>query len=271
MGHLIKLEWLKMKNYTAFRVLSFLFAITFPLLLIAGKRIEAGDQAQTFIDSFYSFPTVFEILGYVGNWLAFFFLGFMALLSVTNDYANRTLRQNIITGLSRKEFILSKLLFIAVVCGVVTLYYILIGSAFGFFNTAKIYPSDFAESIPIFGRFYLMCFGYCVFGLLIGMLVKKTGLGLFLYFAYTMFVERGIRLGLHSQIHRGSMNYYPLNSISDLVPLPIQDKTDMIKGQVDGMEELSFFLTSTEAVIFSTIYIAIFIFLLFFIIKRRDL
>ncbi len=269
MGHLIKLEWLKMKNYTAFRVLSFLFVLTFPLLLIAGKRIQAPQQAQTFIDSFYSFPTVFEILGYVGNWLAFFFLGFMALLSVTNDYTNKTLRQNMLTGLSRKEFILSKLYFVAAVCGFVTLYYILIGSVFGFFNTPKIYLSDFTDSLAIFGKFYLMCFGYCVFGLLIGLIIKKTGLALFIYLAYTMFIEPGIRWGFHSRvINNSTMHYYPLNAIEDLIPNPLKDKADAFQGNFEGM---TIFLSSTEAILVATIYIALFIFLLFFVINKRDL
>jgi hypothetical protein len=61
------------------------------------------------------FPTVWQYLGYIGNWLCFFFFGFLSIVVVTTEHSYRTMRQNIITGLSRQQYFLSKFYLIVVV------------------------------------------------------------------------------------------------------------------------------------------------------------
>ena len=97
--HLLQLEWLKQKNFTMFRVMTVLFLVGLPSLLLIVKTFNLPTENLPpmipSVESLYQFPNVWIYLGYVGNWLTFFFMGFMGVLMVTNEYANKTLRQNI--------------------------------------------------------------------------------------------------------------------------------------------------------------------------------
>ena len=93
MVHLLKLEWLKQKDYILFRILILAFVFFLPAILFIGKKIPpiSGEMFDPQIMLFH-FPSVWEFLAYIGNWLVFFIFGFMSVLIITNEYAYRTLR-----------------------------------------------------------------------------------------------------------------------------------------------------------------------------------
>ena len=103
MLHLLKLEWLKQKDYLLFKLLVGAYMVFLPASLFIGKKMDFSSEVPINpVRDFFQFPTIWEWLGYFGNWMVFFVLGFLSVLMVTNEYNNRTLRQNIITGLDRK-------------------------------------------------------------------------------------------------------------------------------------------------------------------------
>ena len=268
MLHLLKLEWKKIRRYRVFQLLAGLYIIALPTLFLVGKKFDGLPKEIISTDSFYMFPNVWQYLAYAGSWLIFFLIGFMAVLSVTNEYQNKTLRQNIIAGLSRTEFMNSKILFIVTISLLATLYYVLVGFFFGITHSPAIYAAKIFQEAAMIPRFFLMCLGYASFGLLIGMLVKRTGLALFLYLAYIMVIEMIFRYTVHQNIfgHRSSL-FYPMNAFEDLTPPPFDKRMEMV---TDGMN-LEMFLSPTEAIITSIVYIGLFMFLSHFIIKKVSL
>ena len=110
MLHLLRLEWKKLKPYRLFQVLVLLYIALLPLGFLIGKNIDLPDETGGTI-SFYTFPKVWDALAYAGNWMSFFFLGFLGVLLVTNEFSYKTLRQNLITGMSRKEYFAGKIIF----------------------------------------------------------------------------------------------------------------------------------------------------------------
>lgn len=272
MIHLLKLEWLKQKEFTIFRVMAILFLVALPSLLLIVKTFDIPQgELPPFIptvDSLFMFPNVWEWLGYIGSWLTFFFMGFMGVLMVTNEYSNKTLRQNIITGLSRKDYFLSKLYFILTVSICVTAYYTFWCLIFGFTHTDTIYLNTVLKNTDYIYRFFLMSMGYMSFGLFVGLLIKRTGIALFLYLAYVMIIENILRYAIHLQIfNHGSMRNYPMNAIEDLAPLPFSKMADGFT-QENGF---NFFLSPTEAVITTTIFTCLFLFLSYRKLQKGDL
>ena len=272
MLHLLRLEWLKQRNYNMFRVMAILFLVAMPSLILIWKTINiSGDDLPPFIpskDSIYMFPMIWQWMGYIGNWLTFFFLGFLGVLMVTNEYSNKTLRQNIITGLTRKEYFLSKFYFIVAVALFATLYYAFWCLIYGFMHTDTIYLNTVMKHADYVPRFFLMSFGYMSFGLLVGLVIKRTGIALFLYLAYIMIIESILRYAVHMKLFQHkSMHFYPMNALEDLAPPPYLEMADGF-AENNGFDIM---LSPNEAIIASLVYISLFLLGSYRLLQRNDL
>ncbi|MFT5168210.1 MAG: ABC-2 type transport system permease protein [Saprospiraceae bacterium] len=271
MWYLLQLEWKKFKHYRTFKVMAILYVILLPLMLIVGKSFFNFADAPLEVintETMFKLPGVWDYLAYIGNWLSFFFLGFMGVLCITMEFDNKTLRQNIITGVTRNEFFLAKILLILTISLFATLYFALVGFSFGFINTDNLYYTKIVSGTKQIPLFYLMCVGYMTFGFFLGVLIRKTGLALFLYLIYVIFLEPVIRWAAHGKIVMNkTIHYYPLNAIEDLAPIPIPK----IINQLTKEHEFSLLLTSMEATTITLIYLFIFIFIAYWRIKKSDL
>lgn len=229
MLHLLKLEWLKQKEYILFRVLMIAYVVFLPAILMIGKKLPkvTGEMFDPQIMLFH-FPSVWEFLGYIGNWLTFFIFGFMAVLIITNEYGNRTLRQNVISGIHRSEWFWSKFLFIAAISLFASLYYFLCSISIGLFHAMgdTIYMSTVFKNSEYTIRYFLMCLGYMSFGMLVGVLVKRTGLALFAFIGYVFFLEPTFR-GIYMYLFQNKgMHYFPTNVMEDMCPMPFTEMAE---------------------------------------------
>ena len=268
MAYLIGLEWKKWNKNLAFRLLLLSYAVFLPAILLTGKRIEELPPPIGTNEVLFIFPTVWEYLGYVGNWMTFFFMGFLSVLIVTTEYSNKTLRQNIINGVSRKNFFLGKLYFILLISAGATLYYTICALLIGFFNTDVIIWNKVFQNADYIYRYFVMCSSYMIFALFLGFLIKRTGIALFAYLSYIMFVELIIRWGVHRNIvkHK-SMHFYPMNATEDLIPIPFTEQASKFLDEF-GFE---FFLTPMEALVTTLIYLSVFLLITYRLVSKADL
>lgn len=115
MIRLLKLEYLKNLNYTPFKIFAGLYFVILVVLLFVGlvdfelfgQTINLKDQGM------YDFPGVWNFTTYIVGLLKIF-LGCIIVFSICQEFSNRMFKQNVIDGLSREEFIASKLLTILV-------------------------------------------------------------------------------------------------------------------------------------------------------------
>jgi ABC-2 type transport system permease protein len=265
---LFNLEWQKQKKHRVFLVLIGMYLLLLPTVILPIKSIPELPPPINSPDTLFQFPTVFTFIGYAGNWLSFFFLGFFAVLLVTQEYSYKTLRQNIITGLSRTELFLSKLYFLIGLSLFTTAYFTLVSLVYGFVHTETAYASLIFKNIDYIPRYFLMCMGYSSLGFLIGVLIRRTGIAVFLYLSYVMFIELILRWLIHMKIVANkSMHFYPMNAVEDLAPVPFAE----IAEEFQTENGFSFFLTPTEAMITSSVYILLFLWLAWRLLQRRDL
>jgi ABC-2 type transport system permease protein len=121
MIRLIKIEFKKILSYRAFWMLAGFYAFSLTFILIVAQVIinkivvEAGKSAPIPLlkISLYQFPRIWNNLTYIAGFLNIF-LAIIVIFFVCNEFSFKTLRQNMINGLSRKEFVLSKLYFILI-------------------------------------------------------------------------------------------------------------------------------------------------------------
>jgi ABC-type transport system involved in multi-copper enzyme maturation permease subunit len=121
---------------TLAKALSAIFVALFPLIILTGKKVFANvPPPMPGSITFYEFPTVWDYQGYVGNWFVSFCLGFMMVYMITSEVSNRTQRQSIINGLTRKEYWLSKITVLVSLSVVATLIYVISSLLLGIIHT----------------------------------------------------------------------------------------------------------------------------------------
>ena len=181
MLHLLKIEWLKLKNYRTFWILSALYLISIYGINYIVYRIQeniysakvAKGMAEIVIGSRpYSFPAVWQMTSYVSSYLLFL-PGLLLIIFITNEYSFKTHRQNIIDGWSRKDFISVKLVLAVIVAFISTLMVFFTALSFGLssgsaFNYDKVY---------YLGYFFIQTLSYSMVALLFSILFKRGALG----------------------------------------------------------------------------------------------
>ncbi len=226
MLHLLKIELKKMTNYRTFWVVCGLYFITIGFSTASG--MEFLKWIASLIDGFgeklnieriplYHFPDVWLNLVW---WSGFFkvLLGIMVVISITNEYSYRTLRQNIIDGLSRWEFLASKILLNLLLSLLSVVLIFVIAGITGFIYTPDINWNYVFTDLEFYPAYFLEIFAYLSFALLLGILVKRSGLTIILLLLSYM-LEQIIKVNV-DDIVPGLIPFFPLESISTLVPVP---------------------------------------------------
>lgn len=146
MMRLISIEWFKLKKHRFFWIGMGLFMVLLSALLISfgyfqlfgtGQANDAGNPMAALIPKnmadagFYQLPFIWQNTTYLAGFFKFI-PAFLMLFFVTNEFEYRTMRQNIIDGLSVEQFFWSKLstvFFFSILCTLVVFLSVL-GLAF---------------------------------------------------------------------------------------------------------------------------------------------
>lgn len=240
MTALLKIEWLKIKNYSAFIVLSLFYLLgilgaNYGVFYLKKNFIDEADPTKIIASSSpYDFTNTWQTTSYVSGFLLMLPALLMILL-VTNEFSFRTHRQNILDGWSRKNFINVKIVIAILSALASTVMVFITAMIFGFASGSSFDISN----IENIGYFFIKALSFNMIALLFAVLVRKTGFAIGLFFIY-LGVETilwGILQGLSMKFKReydfdiGFMgNYLPLNSSDSLVHFPRNAVSDMAKN-----------------------------------------
>ena len=268
MLRLLQIEWLKFYKNKVVWVMLGMFAVLLPAKLSIGSSLENLPPPLPSSSIFTEFPTVWGYLGYNGSWQGFFFLGFLAIYIITSEYANKTAKQSIIQGMTRKEFFIGKISSIVLISALATIYFTIVGGLTGVAHTENWTFEMLLGHGYIIPRFFLMILSYCSFAFLIALLLRKTGLSLLMYFSYILFLEPVIRLIYNNYFPGRSHIFFPMNAAEDLCPLPLYELIPEFMQQNGKLVEL---LTPLEAISASSIYTIVFVAIAYFVFMKRDM
>lgn len=265
---LIITEYKKFRHNSTISLLFILFSALLPFVLLTGKSILKDAPPPIPSNTiFYEFPTVWEYQGYAGNWLVFFFLGFMVLQMFTNEVSYKTMRQNIIMGYTKKEYFIAKLMTIVALALYATAIYLISSIVIGMVHTPGfdfelVFDNNWATA-----RFFIMSLGYMSFAFLVAIVFRTGGLSMFFYFTYALVLEPIIKGILLYFFKNEAMNYLPLNTIEDLMAFPLlRTSKDFIKTQADVTVVHDF----STAIVLSIVFMAIFIYLAWLKFRSSD-
>jgi ABC-2 type transport system permease protein len=237
MIQLLKIEWLKIKNYSAFIVISSFFAlgivsVNYIAYILKKNVIDVADPTGLISSgSPFAYPNVWQTVSYYSGWLLLL-PGMLLLILVTNEFTYRTHRQNIIDGWNRMQFTHVKLMMAIIIAIVSTLLVILTVLIFGAV-TGNSFSFNGVENI---GYFLLKAVTYNFIAVLLGVLIRRTGFAIAVYFIYTV-LENGIALLLYAWAFDlkqngngdfGNMgNYLPMNASDGLIYSPLDKFSNM--------------------------------------------
>ncbi|HEV7622460.1 MAG TPA: ABC transporter permease, partial [Flavisolibacter sp.] len=213
MFHLLHIEWLKLKYYRTFWILSILFIISIFGINYITHEILSNDMlknpSMTFIIGGppFQFPQVWQTIPYVSGFLLFI-PGLLMVISITNEYSFKTHRQNIIDGMSRTEFILVKML-LAVILALISSILVLITTVL--FGIAEGGASVSFNGINFIGYFFIQALNYSFVAILFSLLFKRSGISIGVFFLYVVVLENMIS-GLLNRYTNHIGYYLPLKS-----------------------------------------------------------
>lgn len=274
MLHLLQIEYFKFKHNRSAKIITIFYLVLICFIaLIASVKIFDFRLADQGI---FNFPYIWHLNSWIAAMLKIF-LAIIIVSMVANEYSYRTLKQNLIDGLSKKEFLLSKFYMVLVLSLISTLFVFLVslvlGLIFSDYNELGIIFSDLEYLLAYFVKLV----GFFTFCLFLGILVKKSAFAL--GFLFIWYIIENIMYGLLKwQVFTDSdwsdkiAGFFPLQSMSNLIVEPIT-RLGFIKTAADQIGQT---VTKSHEVPLLGLFIVLgwtllFLYLSYNLLKRRDL
>ena len=250
------------------------------IALIAAIKFEFGSFKIHLADAgIFNFPYIWHFNTYIASILKFFLL-LVIVSMMSNEYSYKTLKQNLIDGLSKKEFILSKFYAVIAFAAVSTVFVFIVSLVLGLiysdYNEFAIIVSDLEYLVA----FFIKLVGFFSFGLFLGILVKRSAFAVGAMFVW-LIIESIFKGFLYWQFQGSDnsgdkvdsiMQFLPLEAMANLIKEPFS-RLGAVRSAANTMGEI---FTKSYSVDFLNILIVsfwtfIFIFLSYKLLLKRDL
>jgi ABC-2 type transport system permease protein len=273
---LLKIEFRKILTYRVFWILTGLYFFFLGVGIFMAEFI-LNDWVNNFNKRFpipmphvtlYFFPDIWQNLTFFASIrYILIFPALVVIILITNEFTNKTIRQNVVNGLSKKDFLLSKLQFILVFSIVVTL---ILGIVIFFLGLSHSDPQQLelmSRKLIFLPGFFVQILSYLIFAFFFGFLLKHTGLAIALFTLYSLIIEPVIYYVLKIPFLQpnGISPYLPVNSVLRIVEYPSIPILHKFMG-ITLQNSISL-LHCGIALLYSTIMIGI----VFWMIVKKDL
>ena len=264
---LFKIDFKKIRGSKVFWILTGLYALLIILFFfgIQGFLDDIAEEANKKSPiplpglSAYSLPDIWHNLVFIAGYFKMF-LGVVVIILITSEYSYKTIRQNIISGMSRWDFLKSKLITVAVITFGATLLVFIIGTILGLIHTEDVSAAVFFGKTEFLLAYYLEMFAFLCMAFLIGLLVKRSGFAIGLLLLYFFIVEPVLQYYLPDYVG----DYLPKYVIGTMIDIP--NTSIMRLFGVSFQDYISWLDVGLVAA-----YTALFIGLSYWILKKRDL
>lgn len=278
MFRLLTIELQKLRFNKSARVISIVYfvLITF-IALIASIEFNFGDINFRVADQgIFNFPFIWHFNTYIAAILKIF-LAIVIVSMMANEYSYRTLKQNLIDGISKKEFVLSKFITVVGFAAVSTVFVFIVsmilGLAFSDYTEIGIIFSDLEYLLA----YFLKLVGFFSFCLFLGVLVKRSAFAI--GFLVIWWIVESILYGLmkwrffkDTDIAEQVSQFFPLSAMSNLIiePFTRLGAVQSAANQLGEALDKDYAVNLTDIGIVS-VWTFLFIYWSLLILKRRDL
>jgi ABC-2 type transport system permease protein len=278
MLRLLNIELQKIRYNKSARVITIVYfvLITF-IALIASIEFSFGDFNFRVADQgIFNFPFIWHFTGYMAAILKIF-LAIVIVSMMSNEYSYLTLKQNLIDGLSKKEFVLSKFITVVLFAAISTIFLFIVsmilGLSFSDYKEIGIIFSDLEYMLAYFVKLVAF-FSFCLF---LGVLVKRSAFAL--GFLIIWFILEKISYGLlkwkvfkDTDIAENIAQFFPLEAMANLIKEPftrlgaVQSAANQLGESFDKNYDVEW-----HTLLITLVWTGLFIYWSYIILKRRDL
>jgi len=278
MLRLLNIELQKLRYNRSAKVISIIYfvLITF-IALISSIEFSLGSVNFRVADQgIFNFPFIWHFNTYIAAILKIF-LAIVIVSMMSNEYSYRTLKQNLIDGLSKKEFVLSKFLTVIGFALISTLFVfivsLILGLSFSDYTEIGIIFSDMEYLLA----YFIKLVGFFALCLFLGVLVKRSAFAIG-GLVVLWIIEKLIYGLLKWQFFKGTdiaeniSQFFPLEAMSNLIKEPMT-RLGAVQSAATQLGES--FTKSYDVTFFNVAIVLVWTFLFvywsFAILKKRDL
>jgi len=278
MLRLLTIELHKLKYNKSAKVISIVYFILITFIaLISSIEFNFGDFHFRIADQgIFNFPYIWHFNTYIAAILKLF-LAIVIVSMMANEYSNRTLKQNLIDGLSKKEFVLSKFLTVILFSVISTLFVfgvsLLLGLMFSDYNELGIIFSD----IEYLFAYFIKLTGFFSFCLFLGVLVKRSAfaLGFLLIWSITEGIIYSVfkwKIFKDTDIAESIIQFFPLAAMSNLIKEPFS-RLGVVQSAANQLGEAfeKDYSVQPLTILIVLAWTFLFVYGSYYILKRRDL
>ncbi|MGB7394679.1 MAG: ABC transporter permease [Pricia sp.] len=277
MVRLLQIEFIKLWNNRVSKILIVsYFVLLTSIALVAAIKFDIGPiQFHLADQGIFNFPYIWHFNTFVAA-LFKLFLAIVIVSMMSNEYSNKTIKQNLIDGLSKKEFIASKFLTVVSFSAISTIFVfavsLILGLIYSDFNEISIIFSDLEFVVA----FFVKLVGFFSFCLFLGILVKRSAFALGFLILWSI-VEQ-ILYGLLGwklvswDTALAIKGFFPLESMANLINEPFSrlKAVQSVAKEVGESFQFDYEVHWYEIAIVCG-WTAIFIYLSYALLKKRDL
>ena len=278
MFRLLNIEIYKLQKNLASKVLIIsYFLLLVSIALIAAIKFDIGPiKFHLAEQGIFNFPYIWHFNTYIASIFKFFLL-LVIVSMMANEYSNRTLKQNLIDGLSKREFILSKfytvILFALISTLFVSIVTFVLGLVYSDFNSANIIFSDLEYLLA----YFIKLVGFFSFGLFLGILIKRSAFavgGMLIWFIGENIVYGIMRWKIFDDAKPADAisQFFPLKAMGNLIDEPFT-RLSAVKSVANQLgEKFKFdYAVHWYEIAIVLVWTSIFIYLSYLLVKKRDL
>jgi ABC-type transport system involved in multi-copper enzyme maturation permease subunit len=225
----------------------------------------------------FNFPYIWHFNTYVAAVLKLF-LAIVIVSMMANEYSYGTLKQNLIDGMSKKEFVLSKFLTVVLFAAASTVFVFIMSLILGLSFSSYTEPSIIFSDLEYLLAYFVKLCGFFSLCLFLGILVKRSAFAIGFLFVWN--IIEGIIIGIlnykifpDNDDDRMFTRYLPLESMSNLILEPITRLSVIktIENSIGGAPNIKDYSVHTSSIIIVLVWTVIFVLMSYKLLKKRDL
>lgn len=278
MKRLLSIELQKIWKNKASRVLTLTYFILLTFIaLIASIKFDLGVFKFHLAEmGIFNFPFIWHFNTYIAAILKLF-LAIVIVSMMANEYTYGTLKQNLIDGMSKKEFIKSKFITVVLFASVSTVFIFILSIILGFGYSSYTEFSIVFSDLEYLLAYFVKLVGFFSFCLFLGILVKRSAfaLGFLLVWNIIEGIINGVlsfKVFPNSTTAASITRFLPLESMSTLIVEPFT-RLSVVKnlGVQIGLDNNKKYDVDLISIIIVLCWTVIFIFLSYRLLKNRDM
>lgn len=213
MMRLASIETVKLRRFRLFWISLTIYLAIVVLVIHSAASIKI--DMDLFRITVFDHPTVWHKVSWIASHLNIL-LAAIVIFFVCDEYSNNTFRKQIIDGMAEHELVLAKTILIVLLAALSTLLLAVIGLVYGRFPERAELGLVF-ENSHFLGLHFLSLCTYLSIATLVAFIMKRAMPALMVFILLHL-----IEKVLIARSHIDSLALLPLNTVDDLIPMPLR-------------------------------------------------